>query len=78
MMKIISKKFGIKNKSLHPTSGHTPWGFQRNLQVQFSLARFVTGDRFVFTDSPTSHTADRWVQAKKNLPLMLLSHNKCL
>jgi len=41
------------------TSGHTPWVFQRNLQAQFSLARFVTGDRFVFTQSLTSHTTVR-------------------
>ena len=46
-------------KGFSSTSGHTPWGFQCNLQAQFSLARVVTGDRFVFTSSPTSHTAAR-------------------
>lgn len=35
-------------------------------QVQFSQARFVTGDRDVATKSPTSHTADRYAPFKKN------------
>ena len=33
-------------------------------QVQFSLARFVTGDRDVATKSPTAHTAARNVAFK--------------
>jgi hypothetical protein len=55
----IDRQNFVDRKHEPLTSGHTPWGFQRNLQAQFSLARFVTGDRFVFTASPTSHTADR-------------------
>ena len=35
---------------------YTSCGFQSNLQVQFPLARFVTGDKFAATQSGTNAT----------------------
>ncbi len=40
-------------------------GFCSNLEAQFSLAMFVTGDGFVFTVSYTLYTTDRSHKCKR-------------
>ena len=44
------------------TTAHKQCGFQCNLQVQFPLARFLSGDRVVNTQSRTAHSRDRYGQ----------------
>ena len=68
MISLIGRKgnrFNSKEKNTFANTVYTSCGFQSNLQVQSSLAKAVTVDSEVATNSRTLHTLNVCVPFKK-------------